>query len=411
MRYRSIAERLSDEILRDKRPGERLPGVRELAKKENISLVTARNVYQYLADKGLVISRQGAGTFVSFNAPEDGIDMAAIRPPDELLLRLSPHLKITLEGIQSYDPPQGFGPLREQANAWLRSLGIDQTPIVTAGSQQALFLVGLALLKKGDVVAVENPGYMGASRIFESLGAIVRPVSYILNPQDLEKIAGMDIRALYTMPQGQIPTGGSIPEDLRGKLLDLARKRDFFIIEDDPLSEVVNIMPLKARDDKDRVIYIKSLSNILGPGLRIGFTVAPEPILTRIVHYKEINDLCLSGIIQRCLFSMISSYDLKEHIKRLREELKTRISLIPKNTGWTTRGPCLWIKTAIPSRISRERLLEMGVRITPGDIYGPQWSDHIRVSLLAASRTDFESGLMIIRNYLEDKQGPSLTEF
>ena len=411
MRYRSIAEKLASDILKKKRPGERLPGVRELAKQEGISLVTARNVYQHLVGKGLVISRQGAGTFVSYGSTGGAIDMATIRPPEELLLWVGPHLTITLDGLHTYDPPQGYEPLREQARIWLSSMGIDHTPIITAGSQQALFLVGLALLKKGDTVAVENPGYKGATRIFESLGAVVKPVPYISSQEDLDRISSLDIRLLYTMPQGHIPTGRSIPGNLRGELLEIARKKDFFIIEDDPLSEVVGITPLKAQDTHNRVVYIKSLSNILGPGLRIGFTVVPESMFSKIIHFKEINDLSLSGILQRCLFTMLSSSDLKEHVRRLRAELTTRIDHLSKATEWTSGGPCLWIKSSVPSRISQENLLKLGVRITPGDIYGSQWSDHIRLSLLTPSRMDFERALEVIRRYLDGVQGPGLTEF
>jgi len=212
MRYKEVAERLAGDILKRRRPGERLPGIRELAIQENISHVTARNVYQYLLEKGLVISRQGSGTFVSYGSAGSIIDMATIRPPEELLLWVGPHLNITLEGLHTYDPPQGYEPLRMQAMNWLSSLGIHQTPIITAGSQQALFLVGLSLIKRGDVVAVEDPGYRGAARIFESLGAVVIPVHYISSIEDLDRLHSLDIRILYSMPQGHIPTGKSIPE-------------------------------------------------------------------------------------------------------------------------------------------------------------------------------------------------------
>ena len=149
------------------------------------------------------------------------------------------------------------------------------------------------------------------------------------------------------MPQGHIPTGGSIPDGLRDRLLEIACKKDFFIIEDDPLSEIVGITPLKARDTHERVVYIKSLSNILGPGLRIGFAVVPSPMYTSFIHLKEINDLSLSGILQRCLFAMLDSSDLEEHVKRLKTELRTRLAYLSQATTWATNGPCLWLKTSV----------------------------------------------------------------
>jgi DNA-binding transcriptional MocR family regulator len=337
--------------------------------------------------------------------------MATIRPPEELLLWVARHLNISIEGLQTYDPPQGYEPLRQQARKWMRSLGIDHTPIISAGSQQALFLVGLALLKKGDVVAVEDPGYMGAVRIFESLGAIIKTVPYISSQKYLDRLSALGIRLFYTMPQGHIPTGGSIPDDLRDRLLEIARKKDFFIIEDDPLSEIVGITPLKARDTHERVVYIKSLSNILGPGLRIGFAVVPSTMYAGFIHLKEINDLSLSGILQRCLFAMLDSSDLEEHVKRLKTEQRTRLAYLSQTTSWSTNGPCLWLKTSVPSRISQEKLLEQGVRITPGDIYGPGWSDYIRISVLTPSRADSERAIGTIQGYLKGVVGPGLTEF
>jgi 2-aminoadipate transaminase len=411
MRYKQIAERLAGEILKKKKPGERLPGVRELAKSENISLVTAKNVYQHLVEKGLVVSRQGAGTFVAHGLSQGVIDMAAIRPPEEMMLWVNSHLNITIDGLHTYDPPQGYEPLRQQARNWLGFLGIDQTPIITSGSQQALFLLGLALLKKGDVIAVEDPGYQGAVQIFESLGAVVKPVPYISSPEDLDRIRTLNIRMLYTMPQGHIPTGRSMPEDLRSELLNIAYKNDFLIIEDDPLSEVVGITPLKALDMHDRVIYIKSLSNILGPGLRIGLAVVPQAMYANILHLKEINDLSLSGILQRALYTMLASSNLREHIKRLKAELSARRDYLSQTTEWSTSGPCLWIKTPVPSRICQEKFLDLGIRITPGDIYGSRWSNHIRLSLLTPSRADFERAVGIMREYLDDVKGPGLTEF
>src|SRR5690606_14502789 len=153
----------------------------------------------------------------------------------------------------------------------------------------------LSLLRKGDAVAVEDPGYMGAARIFESLGAEVVSVPCIASREDLDRIGSLDIRLLYTMPHGHIPTGRAMPGYLRDDLIAMAYDKDFFIIEDDPLSDVVGITPLKARDTRERVIYIKSLSNILGPGLRMGFAVFPDSMQSSILDLKEINDLSLSG--------------------------------------------------------------------------------------------------------------------
>jgi 2-aminoadipate transaminase len=390
MQYRDIAERLGREILGSRKPGERLPGVRELALQEGISLVTARNVYALLRDKGLIVVRQGSGSFVRSFGDRGFVDMASIGPPDELLLWAGQHLKLPLEGLTQYDPPQGYEPLRERAGQWLEESGVEGLPLVTSGSQQALFLAGLALLKPGDLVAVETPCYRGATRLFQSLGAHVRTVPYITEKAHLDELKKEKIKLFYTMPQGHFPTGLSIPEKLRPALLALAQKNGFYIMEDDPVSEFVGIPPLKSLDHSGRVIYTKSLSNILGPGLRIGFSLFPEPILDRIVRLKEINDLSISSMIQRMLHGLMLSKEFSSHVLKTRSLLQARQELVSGMSGQSVRGVCLWIRTPEPGRLHAERLLKSGIRVTPGDIYGPEWAHHIRVSLLRPSTARFE---------------------
>jgi DNA-binding transcriptional MocR family regulator len=194
------------------------------------------------------------------------------------------YLSLPLEGLTEYDAPQGYEPLRERAGEWLKSSGVSGSPLVTSGSQQALFLTGLSLLKPGDVVAVEDPCYRGAIRLFESLRAKILTIPHLSSARALDELGKANIDLLYTMPQGHFPTGLSIPDELRQGLLDLAGRKGFYIIEDDPVSELMGMRPLKAGDVSDRVIYIKSLSNILGPGLRIGFSVFPEALLDSVVR-------------------------------------------------------------------------------------------------------------------------------
>ena len=410
MLYREIAERISAEITAGMQPGTRLPGLREFALKNNISLVTARNVYKLLEERGLVVTRQGAGTFVAGCSSDGTVNLADVRAPQDMLLWVAGSLRISAAGLAAYDPPQGYEPLREQAGLWLGKLGVRQLPIITSGSQQAMFLSGLALLRPGDVVAVDDPGYVGAVRIFESLGAVIKRVPYLQREADLDFLRDDRIRLFYTMPQGQVPTGRVIPPELRSALLRLADRHGFYIIENDPLSGILSSRPLKADDGNDRVIYLKSLSTVLGPGMRIAFAVPPEALTARFLELKEINDLSLSGILQRSLCAMLQGSDFEDHLLRLKKELEHRLAFLRANTAWHTRGPCLWLKTDAPSRVHQNNLLKMGVRVTPGDVYGPQWSNHLRLSLLAAARPEYERAIVHIRDYLEGFAGPRLKD-
>ncbi len=400
MQYKDIADKLAALIARSMRPGDRLPGVRELAQSEQVSLVTARNAYLCLKERGIISVRQGSGTFVRPVGEQGHTDFARIGPPDELLMWAGKYLVLPIEGLLEYDPPQGYEPLRQRAGQWLQASGIMDVPLITSGSQQAIFLSGMAILKKGDVVVVEDPCYRGAVRIFESLGAEVRTIGPIQTEEDLRVLEDEKIRLLYIMPQGHFPTGLSMPEPLRRPLIDLAERRDFFIIEDDPVSELIGRRPLKSMDYAGRVIYTKSLSNILGPGLRIGFSVFPQGVLDTVVRLKEINDLSISSMIQRMLYAMMSSSDFPAHILSMKVELEARQAMMKKLFGLTVQGLCMWAKAASSGRIVAERLLKDGIRIMPGDIYGPAWADHVRISLLRAPRSEFFNAMATINKVL-----------
>lgn len=411
MKSADIASRVARHIIESCQPGQRLPTVRELAQKEGISLVTALNVYRKLALEGLVVAKKGAGTFVA-HATDDGIiDMSRVRPGPEQLMWVLGHLHGSMDGLVSYDRPEGYEPLRECAARWLAASGIEGSPIITSGAQQALFLVGLALMGKGGTVVVEDPGYQGASRIFSALGARVVSVPYLKDLNHLDRLASLSFRILYTMPQGHIPTGAFMPADVRQALVGMARDKGFFIIEDDPFSEILGMSPLKSMDRSGRVIYLKSMSNILGPGLRMGIAVAPEDVHQDIVRLKEMNDLSLSGILQRCLHDILGSPSFARHMVALRQEIAERKKTMEEILGIHTHGVCAWIACKGSGRMHLERLLERGVRITPGDIYGPAWSEHIRLSLMGTSRPDCERGLAIVAGYLANAGLSRLSEY
>lgn len=408
MIYREIADRLSLEIQTAMKPGQRLPGVRELAQREQVSLITARNAYLELQERGLIVTRQGSGTFVAGRPAAGPLDLAGIHPPEDLLLWTREHLAAGFEGLSAYDPPDGYQPLRREAARWLARQGVQGEAVITSGSQQALFLTGLTLLKPGDTVAVEDPGYLGVVRVFEALGARVKRFSYPLDLAALQTIA--DARLIYIMPQAHIPSGGDLAPEVRGALIELALERNSYIIEDDPLSELCGVKPLKAEDRHERVIYLKSLSYLIGPGMRMGFAVFPAELTRRMLELKEINDLSLSGILQRALHQMLASGDFAAHVARLRQELAARQQLA-SSLGFAASGACLWLATPAAGRLHQASLLKQGLRVTPGDIYGPDWTNFIRVALLTPPAGELKSALERIQADIAAQPGLGLTEF
>ncbi|HOM28879.1 MAG TPA: PLP-dependent aminotransferase family protein [Deltaproteobacteria bacterium] len=411
MKHVELALKLAEEISGLEGTGARLPTVREVARREGVSLVTAQRAYRHLSDLGIVVSRRGSGTFAAEPIGRGPIDLCGIRVGEEQLRWVLPYLRGDLDGLCTYDPPEGYGPLRESAGAWLARMGVRGDPIVTSGSQQAIFLVGMACLKQGDVVVVEEPGYQGAARIFRSLGASVRAVPYLAHPRDVDALAALEPRLFYTMPQGHIPTGATMPAEVRLRLLERAAGSGFLVVEDDPFSDILGVSPLKSMDEQEVVVHLRSLSNILGPGLRMGITVAPRAMRDRLVQLKEINDLSISGVLQRILCAIFSSDAFAGHLRALAKELPLRRDTARDILGQATQGACLWLHTPVPARLFAEQLEARGVRVTPGDIYGPGWTQHVRISLLGPRPEELKRGLEIVRDHLGRARQPGLTEF
>ena len=182
----------------------------------------------------------------------------------------------------------GYTNLRQTINKvfWENSLNIEDLLIVS-GAQQGIDIASKAILNINDNVIVEKPTYGGALSVFKWRRANIFEVEMEkdgVNLEDFEEILKKNrIRCFYTMSYFQNPTGVSYSLEKKKKLIELAEKYDFYIIEDDYLSELiyeesVEYIPFKWLDRSDRVIYIKSFSKIFLPGIRLGYIICPEEI-------------------------------------------------------------------------------------------------------------------------------------
>jgi GntR family transcriptional regulator/MocR family aminotransferase len=181
-----------------------------------------------------------------------------------------------------------------------RGLAVDPANlVVTRGSQMALYLVALALIRPGDVVAVEDPGYFVAWEVFRSLGVRLVPVPVDregLRVDELrEVLRRRRVRAVLLTPHHQFPTTVTLSTGRRLELLQLAAARRFAIIEDDHDHEFHYegrpVQPMASMDDSGVLVYIGSLSKVLAPGLRSGYLVAPTALVRQIGELRRLIDL------------------------------------------------------------------------------------------------------------------------
>jgi 2-aminoadipate transaminase len=262
---------------------------------------------------GTVVAR--GSDLVSF-AP--GYPDAALFPWDELR-EITASLLTGADGnTLQYGPTRGHGPFLEALVPVLAErdihASVDQL-IVTSGSQQGIDLAARVLVSPGEVVLVELPTFTGGIAAFknaqaELVGVKQQPDGLDLDDLDAvwqrERRAGKTVKLLYIIPNFQNPTGSLLSLDKRLRLLEWAERRDVLIVEDDPygslyfddVATAAETRPLRADDVSGRVLYLSTFSKTLAPGFRVGWMVAPPPLIERFDTAKQSTDLT-SGILDQ----------------------------------------------------------------------------------------------------------------
>jgi len=292
--------------------------------------------------------------------------------------------------------PQGHLPLREFICDFnKRHAGMDVTPdqvLLTSGSLQAMDLVNAAFLNPGDTVVLEEGNYAGALSRLDALG-----VNYVGVPLDQD---GMRMDALedalndlqshnitpkfiYTIPTVQNPTGTVMPESRRLELLALAKGFNIPIFEDDCYADLIfegnRPKAIHALDEDGRVIYCATFSKTVAPALRVGYLIAPWPLMGRILPLKTDAG---SGALEQLLLAKYLPDHFEAHLKNLRPMLKekaqTLTTALDEHFGTTVSydppiaGIYLWV--TLPKEVDTNRLfdvaLKQGVEINPG----AQWT-------------------------------------
>lgn len=352
-------------------PRERVPSTRELASELGISRGTATAVYDRLLAEGFLETRRGAGTFVGSatrtvrraGTPRPGgrpIRNAAqpasvwhpveppVGPPVELpspaaydltvgvpdpgLFPLEKWRRLVAEELRAgrlgraagatYDRP-GHPGLQEQIARYLgRSRSVvarAEDVVVTSGAQQALDLVARVVLEPGSVVAVEDPGYGAAGRLFETHRARVAPTS--VDGQGLVVDAlPAEARLVYVTPSHQFPLGVTMSLTRRVALLEWAVRHDAVIVEDDYDSEFRfadrPLEPLASLDREGRVVYVGTFSKTLLPGLRVGYAIAPRSLRPALREAKQVTDWSGDVITQAALAAFLAEGHLAAHVRR-----------------------------------------------------------------------------------------------
>jgi 2-aminoadipate transaminase len=287
-----------------------------------------------------------------------------------------------------YSPTEGLPPLREILTVHVKRRGVQATVdeiAVSSGSQGTLDAIGRILIDKGDFVAVESPTYLGAITAFNPYEPRYLELDTDdagLVPEALDRtLSNHPVKFVYLIPTYQNPSGRTIPFERRRQIADIIRQHDTLLVEDDAYGHLryrgQDILPIKTLAP-ERVIYLGTMSKILAPGLRIGFCVAPRPIVRWLVLSKQGVDLHTSSFDQAVAAKFLAGGYLDHHLleivsiyrPRLEAMLKALETHFPSNFRWSKPDGGMFVWAEGPPGLDTSELyrraIDEGVAFVPG---------------------------------------------
>ncbi len=426
---------------REAHAGAKLPSIRRLAEEYGISRFPVIEAYDRLVSLGYVESRHGSGFYVSsrwrgasdssgtsdprraedesghilheFNHPGDTLKLATGFIPEawrdmEALAQAIRHVARTDPAAMiDYATPLGNAALREHLQARIAPLGIRADAsqlVITCGASQAIDLIVRYLLKAGDTMFVEDPGYYNLFGLLKLHGVNVVGIPRTAAGPDIEALrAALERhrpRAFFVNSVFHNPTGTIVAPSVAFRLLQLAREYGFTIVEDDIYADF-QAEPtdrLAALDQLEQVVYIGGLSKTLSSSLRIGFIAANPAIVKDIVDIKMLTGIGGSLFAESVALAMLERGAYRKFLERLRrrmnEVLGAAIQTLESH-GWQLFAPpaggkFLWAR--VPQIEDSQRLVECaaacGVTVAPGSYFRPHGETSPWLRINAAYATD-----------------------
>ncbi|PZQ75569.1 MAG: PLP-dependent aminotransferase family protein [Variovorax paradoxus] len=431
-----LAERFAERIRnRLMAPGTRLPSVRECARQQGVSPHTVVAAYDQLLAQGLVEARRQRGFYVRndaaapagrapvaiksvADAAQPAITMLArapadastlirgmfhrqsakpqpgmgVLPPDWLESTFMPtavrkvtSVKALQEFSLQYGDPAGDAGLRASLAKKLAGIQLEVAPsqiVTTVGATHALDIVSRTLLRAGDPVMVEEPGWAVEFARLEALGMRVLPVPRLADGPDLAVMQryceAHQPKLFVSVSVLHNPTGYSLSPAGAHRVLQLANQHDFHIVEDDTYSHLApeHATRLSTLDGLSRTIYVSGFAKILAPNWRIGFLAASPPLVERLLETKLLATLTTPALFERALAWCIDQGQLRRHVERIRVRLdgaRSRAVKLALAHGCTPAsepaGLFGWIETGADTDALTQRMLDEGYLIAPGSLF------------------------------------------
>ena len=422
-----FAERIRNRLLA---PGARLPSVRDCARQQGVSPHTVVAAYDQLLAQGLVEARRQRGFYVRNEAaapegraqpaiksiassslpggvPADASSLIrgmfhrqsdkpqpgmGVFPPDWMESTFMPTSLRRLTGTKAlqelslqYGEPAGDTALRRSLSQKLVGINVPASPeqiITTIGATHALDIVSRTVLRPGDPVMVEEPGWAIEFARLESLGMRVLPVPRRADGPDLDVMAqyceAHQPKLFVSVSVFHNPTGYSLTPGSAHRLLQLANRHDFHIVEDDTYSHLApeHATRLSVLDGLQRTIYVSGFAKILAPNWRIGFLAAPPALFGRLLETKLLGTLTTPALFERALAWCIDQGQLRRHAERVRLRLdgaRARTVKLALAHGCRFEsepaGLFGWVDTGVDTDALTQRMLDEGYLLAPGSLF------------------------------------------
>jgi len=317
---------------------------------------------------------------ISFTGGMPNNDLFPLREMDEIYASLSDSVKKA--GFQ-YGPTAGYPPLLESLGSFLKEKGLpveDNGLIITTGSLQAINLVAKVFIDPGDRVITEYPSFIGAISAFKSYDAKFETVSLDNNGlclSELETIlesATPEPKLLYITPYFHNPAGIVYSPERKTKLMAILKNRNLVMIEDDAYGELYFhpedkelTVPIKAGGKETvPICYTSSFSKYIGPGLRLGWLLAPPEIIEKCELAKQSMDACSSTFTQVLAHEFLVQNKLPQYLDRLRTIYLRRSKLMldaldafmPQGVSWTRPKGGFYIWVTLPEKLDATEILK-----------------------------------------------------
>jgi DNA-binding transcriptional MocR family regulator len=406
-------------------PETRLPSVRHIARLNLLSQSSVVEACERLVAQGVLASRPGSGFFVAASAPvvSDARDLPRFegaesmhmglaenpsgelmlgcgglpeswRETDDLSYAIRQVARTDMAGLFNYSTPLGLLALRQQILKRLKALNIEANEsciLTTTGASQGLDLIVRTLLKPGDCVVVESPGF---SQLFDLLrlhGLRMLEVPRTAQGPDTQVLEHLLIqhrpRALFINSYHHNPTGSCVTPEVAQQVLHLSKAYDVLVIEDDVYADMHKGpgTRLAALDDEGRVIYVGSFSKTLSSSLRVGFVVASAGLIARLAEVKMISSMGGSRFCESVLASLLATGAYRKLVQRQRQRLsvdRTAALQLLEDAEWEVFGkPCgglfIWARSPMCDYAQlRAQARRFGVLLSSPTAFSPTGAAH-----------------------------------